>query len=227
MSENNFFDKLTDTVLDEAAKKACDNPDIEDAFDCEEIEFSPEHEKKMQKILKSANKGSFSSWLNRYGKRVACIALVFLVASFAAVLSVDAWRMRLFWFVIDEGEPNTDFTFYGNITNRYADDNISLGYVPDGMELISSEKTRRSYFICFADNDDYFNLNIGTLSSVLSIDTENGYSENIYIRDNIEATFVCTPRVNTLLWAEDESSYIITSNLSKDEMIRIAENVNR
>ena len=57
---------------------------------------------KMQKILKSANKGSFSSWLNRYGKRVACIALVFLVASFVAVLSVDAWRTRLFWFVFSE-----------------------------------------------------------------------------------------------------------------------------
>lgn len=223
MSENNFFDKLTDTVLDEAAKKACDNPDIEDAFDCEEIEFSPEHEKKMQEILKSANKGSFSSWLNKYGKRVACIALVFLVASFAAILSVDAWRMRLFWFVIDEGEPNTDFSLVKNYST-YSDDYISLGYVPDGLSLESADYGELGSVWCFANGVDYFVLSMESINSNHSFDTENGTAENLQINGN-DGVYISTPDVNTLFWVAPDAIYTMTGNLDKSVMIKIAENI--
>ena len=53
--------------------------------------FSVEFERKMQKLIKRRNK-PYYRMINTFGKRVACIALIILVASTVTILSVDALR---------------------------------------------------------------------------------------------------------------------------------------
>jgi len=108
----------------------------------------------------------------------------------------------------------------------YSDEYISLGYVPDGLELISNEIGIKTKIYFFSDEKHYFDISIGSINAQYSFDTENGTSENLEI-NNMEAFFISTDLTNTLVWTDTEVVYSISSNLSKYEMIRIAENVNR
>ena len=108
----------------------------------------------------------------------------------------------------------------------YSDENITLGYVPDGMELVSNQIGIKNKIYYFSDGKYYFDILIGSINAQYSFDTENGTYENLEI-NNMEAFFISTDLTNTLVWTDTEVVYSISSNLSKYEMIRIAENVNR
>ena len=109
----------------------------------------------------------------------------------------------------------------------YSDDNISLGYVPDGMECVLSRNSDEMIDVMFESKDgDYFALNISDYDVNISVDTENGTVENIMINDSY-AAYITTPNGNTLIWYVGDFVYNLYSNMSKELMVRIAENVNR
>ena len=109
----------------------------------------------------------------------------------------------------------------------YSDENITLGYVPDGMKCEKSERTENTLTVCFLDDlENYFVILICNKSVYKSIDTENGTVENIMINDS-NAAFITTPNGNTLIWYVGDFVYNLYGNISKELMVRIAENVNR
>lgn len=108
----------------------------------------------------------------------------------------------------------------------YSDEYISLGYVPDGLELISNEIGIKTKIYFFSDEKHYFDISIGSINAQYSFDTENGTSENLEI-NNMEAFFISTDLTNTLVWTDTEVVYSISSNLDKETIILIAENTNQ
>ena len=109
----------------------------------------------------------------------------------------------------------------------YSDENITLGYVPDGMKCEKSERTENTLTVCFLDDlENYFVILICNKSVHKSIDTENGTVENIMINDS-DAAFITTPNGNTLIWYSDDLVYNLYGNLPKKDMLMIAENLKR
>ncbi len=108
----------------------------------------------------------------------------------------------------------------------YSDENITLGYVPDGMECISSNKTNSTIIVSFSDDlGNYFTLFICDKDTNMSVDTENGVFENIMIND-MDGVYISTSVANSVTWYSGEYVNNISGNIQRDVLIRIAENIN-
>lgn len=197
---------------------------------CDEVEheFSPQFEKKMNKLIKRRNKPYYKI-INTIGKRVACVAVVIIVVSSITVMSVDALRNAVADFFIsiyetfstvqstkDNNAPSTIEDIYEityNLTDftleyeDYTEYSRNTTYVRDNIIIDYKQYTKEMY-----------DENINTENAEITFIDINGY-EAIYFIDN--------HNYSNIVW--DNGDYIITlfSNVGKDALIDIAKSVQK
>lgn len=221
MAENNeVFDKVLDMLIDEAAN-IVNEKDGEELKDETKIEFSTEHKEKMKKLFKKAKRDRIGKKLVVYGKRAACVCLVAIVLAGASICSVEAWRAKVLNFFFDEDAPNSDYNFSELGGTHYSDDYISLSYVPWGFEVEKSTITNRGFTLYFINEDSFFIISLKDLDVKSNLDTENAVVEFIDI-NGYEAICISKEDLNQVIWHNDEYSFYVAGNISKEEIIKIA-----
>ena len=164
-------------------------------------------------------------------KRAAIIAMAVVSLSTAVMLTDTDIRAAVEHAVVEF------FDKYAKVNFRYSDDagdevdiyKLSIGYIPDGYELIESdeEEPYRDYMY-YSDKDDLF-LSIGisysnNTESDVDIEhmdmteiTVNGYNGYMFYNEEMQA--------GCLLLGNQVLAISVDVELSKDELIRIAENI--
>mgnify|MGYP001134027536 CR=1 FL=1 len=221
-SDNKTLDKIFDLLVGEAAVIANERISEKIVLPEEKIEFSKEHEAKMQKLFKSERNKIFFKSFQKYSVRVASILLVFIIFSAISIFSVSAWRVKFLNFVFDSKKPNTEFEFGDTKGKTYSNDEMTFEYVPDGFELVKSVSNEQSVYLMFKNNDLYFTFSLNDIEGKLSIDTENGTVEKLTINKQ-EAVYTENKNINALIWHNDEFAFTIMGNIPKEEIIKIAE----
>lgn len=218
IAEKAFDEMLAEAAIiaNEREGSALKNPE-------DEIEFSREHMQKMNKIFKMEKRDIFLRKISVYTKRIACVLLVCAVVSGISIASVDAWRVRVWDFVLDKGAPNTQFNL-GEKSRVYSSDGVTFNYIPKGFELTEKEVEELTAYFVFDSDDKNFVFHYSPIDTNSSVDTEDGTVEEVAVNEEA-AIYVNTPRVNSLIWADDDLAYKIHGNISKREMIKIAENL--
>jgi hypothetical protein len=190
--------------------------------------FSVEFERKMQKLIKRRNK-PYYRMINTFGKRVACIALIILVASSVTILSVDALRNTVADFFVstyekfssaqpveDDIAPSTikdiyEITYDLKEYEIYYEDNTeyrrNITYIKDDILINFSQYTK-----------DAYDINVNTEGSEITTIDINNY-EAVYFLDN--------HNYNHLIFDNGEYIIYISSNISKNALINIAESVKK
>jgi len=226
MNDKQSLDKTTDDILTYAAMLAdreigekLDEPD-------EEIVFSKEHEDKMKRLFRKEWRKQSAKIFSKYAQRAACVLLVVIIGSGVAIYSVEAWRIKFLNFVLEIGQPNTDFNFSDNGGSSYSDDDITLEYVPMGFEMTDSYSTRQKVFLTFTSGEKYFQIVISDINSNSSIDTENGTIEKADV-NGYEAVYTTNKNINALIWHNNELVFRIAGNIPKEEILKIAENIKK
>ena len=105
----------------------------------------------------------------------------------------------------------------------YSDEYISLGYVPEGFELVQNDSSDYSVTLFFSGKG-YFMLSSDSVDAQYSFDTENCTFEYLLVND-YDAVYIENPRGNILFWNDSKRLYTMTSDLTKNTMLKIAENV--
>lgn len=224
--ENDSFDKAFDMLLTEAAIMA--NKDIGEKIKEpeEEIVFSKEHEEKMQRIFRRERRKRILKNASQLSKRCACVLLAAAAITSAGVLSVDAWRSRALNFIFEPEKPNSEYSFDESQGTSYADDRISIGYVPKGfVPTVYSDKDSPGWLVSFENGDLYFEVDMESLDVSGGIDTEDAVVEELTIHGH-KAIYSSNERVNILLWSDDYNAYTIMGNIDKIEILKIGESVN-
>ncbi len=225
MGENKKLNQILDEIIDDAANAAAEDIGNQMKNPQEEIEFSERHEKIMQQLFqKERKKARKKKWIS-YTKRAACFLLALVVISGITIFSVDAWRVKFLNFVLEGGEPNSNYNFNEG-GNAYSDGEITLGYLPEGFELVENVSSRENISLTFAKGDWYFTFKVSSIDINSSIDTEDGNTERITINGN-EAIFTTNPNINAVIWHDDKYSYRVLGNITKEELIQIAKNVEK
>ena len=228
MNGNNddIFEKALEEMMKEAAKIADKKLGGQLEEPKEEIVFSEEHERKMEKLFRLERRKRINKKLIKYTKRCACILLVCCIAVTAVgVVKVDALRMRFLRLLYDPEAPNSDIDFIGDKTNYYADDYIQISYIPDGFKMTESSIEKTYVVYTFENGDKYFHLDANDIETAGSnVDTENMEIEYLKIQNN-DAIYLTKPRVNILIWSDDDTAYVIDGNIPKEDMLKIAESV--
>ena len=220
MTKSNFEKTLYDALASEYEIAMQDVAD--------EHEFSPEFEKKMKELINRRNKPYYKI-INTAGKRIACIAMIVLIASSVTIMNVEALRNAFSDFFVntykkfstvrpveDDSAPTTleeiyeityninDFEIIDNEEDEYRRD---IFYLKDDTVIYFSQETKKKY-----------NHDVNTEEAeILTIDI-NGH-EAIYFIDNNNYYHI--------IW--DNGDYIISlsSNISENVLIEIAKSVKK
>ena len=220
MKDKDTFDVLTEKLLEDAVNAVIEEEGSQiKASDHDRIP-SERHMKDMERLIgKEKKKRGF---FKRYGKMVASFLILFVVATGITIFSVDAWREKVIQFFVDLGAKNTEFTF--DDTNKYADDDICLDYLPEGFELSEKKKIDNNVKWIFVNKNDEIQINIYYESVKIRIDTEEGYGEKIEI-NGYNGCFTTNKNVNSILWKDNKKTYSLAGKIEKEELIKIGENL--
>ncbi len=224
---NKYIDKVIDEILYEAIpiaeKEIVDdlNTEIKDKF-----KFSQEHNKKMKRIFNNYKRKTYMGKLASYSKFVATIFLALAITASVSIVSVEAWRIKVFNLFIDKKDTHSDIRFDEVEGSYYQIQNIAFNYIPDGFIPEVRQSEPNSIYIRFKKENKYFSFTLQDVNGSLSIDTENAEIKNIII-NNQEGILSKNKNVIILLWHKDDSLYMLTGNIDEQEIIKIGENIKR
>ena len=222
MKNDNFKKALYDSLIPEFSNMLPDG-------DEDEHVFSADFEKKMQKLIKRRNK-PYYRMINTFGKRIACIALIILVASSATILSVDALRNTVADFFVSTYEKFS--TFQSINEDKSAPSTIKdiyeITYDLKEYEIYYEDNTEYRRNITYIKDDILINFSQYTKDAYdINVNTEDAEISTISINDKEAVIFLDNQNYYHLIW--DNGDYILSvgSNISKDALIDIAESVQK
>lgn len=161
--------------------------------------------------------------------------VIAVAAAVALVGAVGASADKLDFFNVNQTERNstTEIKYSLNtLLSPYDYHPSELGYVPDGMEEESeSTEDMSNYIIYRGDDGSYIDFEKYFIAGQsFSYNSEGAVKETVAVNGDDDAIFSSRTTEdgeteNTLIWTDWNSQYSIISNLDKDEMIKIANNV--
>ncbi len=224
---NNTFDKVFDLLLDEAANdyvndmgNQLDNEPVQD------VEFSEAHNRRINKFFAQRRRSQKIIKFSKLTTRAACVMLVLLVASTAAIFSVEAWRNTVINYVFDPDAPGTFFGFGDNDGGEYyCEKGMWLKYIPKGFELKEDGSSTKYIDLMFMNKTgDYFSVGTQGLDGVWSVDTEDAEVKEIVINGQ-KAITLTSNKANAIIWYDSRYAYSIYGNIAQQELLKIVKNI--
>lgn len=193
-----------------------------------EYEFSPKFKKKMKKLISRRNK-PYYIMINTAGKRAAVIIITTATAA-AAIMSVEAFRTAFVDFFVHIFEKfsiiepkNTENNAPDTIENMYE---ITYNLSDYSIDFEAYNDLRRN--IRYVKNEitiDYFQE--VKITYVKNWNTEDNPVDEITINGFQAVYFYDNHNYNNIVWDNGEYIFSLSSNISKEELILIAESINK
>lgn len=226
-------EKIFDLILADALKESMRKEFEEiDKMTAEEThEFSPQFEKKMRKLINSiGRKDTIKKFKHFATKSVIALSIVFSLV-FGGLLTqpeVFAAVQNVFRTVFEKYDR---YEYVGEeLTVDSFDDNIRLGYVPDDFYLSEGNFSQILVKLTYRNEDESLIFMYGIANGLVAYyDNENNTYDTFY-NNKIEYHYyesLNTDFYNTLVWYENGYSFSISAHLSKNELVKIAENLEK
>lgn len=231
--KNELKEKIFDLVLKEALQECLD----EELKEIDEMvanspphEFSPQFEKRMKKLINSIGRKDRI----KKAKRIIVRTAVSIAAAFGIIFGVfltqpevSAAVQNVIRTVFDRYDK---YDYIGDeLTVENFNNNIRLGYVPDGYYLSSGDYSHALVSLTYVneyENEIILDYGIADGTSSNYDNEHNSYSnfkingmEYHYYESNDNDFF------NMLIWYKDGYYFSLLAHLSKEELVKIAENV--
>lgn len=188
-------------------------------------DFSPQFQRKMDKLIRNERSGAWHL-VNTAAKRAAVILIAFLTLSTVA-LSVDSIRKPVVRFVEKVLGISTDYSFEGDVTKSITQE-YTLGFVPEGFELVQSDETDGSIVKIWEGAED--NLleycQVITENSIFSIDSEQGIVRTVTVNDRVIKLYQ-DGEIFIAVWIENGFAFKIesTGGISYEEIISMVKSI--
>jgi len=189
--------------------------------------FSKRFERKMNKLIRQERRTPFTKAFINYSKKAAIIFLIFISITFAAIMSVEAYRVKFFEVVIEVWEEFTSIIFKGK-------ENIDDGklipiiptYIPHDFTIIEEDTNHYEHFI-YWENDDGIEImfeQAKITSNAIINDTEGIEIEKTLV-DEQEIISFTNKNVHQLYWNDSNYIYTIISAYDKKDLIKMVESI--
>ena len=225
----NITDEELDILLTEhmpKANKLLNNLEEERDKDIVPHIFSESYKKRMKKIIKEYSRTPAQIKLAAFRKYAAAVLVIFILANSFLIVTVEAYRTRVF---------NIITTIYNTFTSIITEaDDVPLNeapeftvpsYVPDGFEIINDINTGVTRKIDYKNEDRILVYKQSIITgSEIRIDTEGTEIKEIKVGNNI-INYVFNKGMYNAYWFDSEYSYIITGEISFEELLKAIEGV--
>ncbi len=213
--------------VDEIADKYPDSDDLRGKY-----EFSPELEKWVDELFqkdkkKSRHKKNKDTWniilaIMKKGAITICSA----IALFALMaFSIPSLRVSLANYVIQLNEKHIAMELENEAEETQGTIKNSDLYIPEGFEIIEEANNDNIYIIRYANQKNeiiHFEQYTGSVS--LTIDNEESEFEKTII-SGVECYTTIKNGVNIIVFNTENYGYKISSVISMDELIKMAESL--
>ncbi|MBE7063725.1 MAG: DUF4367 domain-containing protein [Ruminococcaceae bacterium] len=222
--EKDYYEKMDEALLKHIANVAEDEllAEMED----EEFVFSQRHEKQMEKLFAAVAPKKKKQ--GRPAVRVLLVAAVLLALAAVGSIAHNENKQRLY---TDTTETNTEIrreevsiAEADVVEGTYETEDLTLGYVPKGMQMTESSRNDTSFSMKFQRNEDFFQLRVWKRDMVYNMDNQQSDMERIQI-GNSEGYIQEKDGNISIKWYTEERVYALLGSLEKDELIKIAEKI--
>lgn len=222
MSHKELPDEFLEKAFLKAAEYALERLPEDDAIP---HTFSRRHLRRMKKVLRQAYLPPTPERPVFLGRRYAVVLVAALLAAFGAVMSVEAWRQAFFAFFQKKYPTYSDVSYeqIGDIALPETLIKYAPTYIPEGYVLTESDTSPASNYLYYENDQDesIFFLQMRLDTATFAIDTEREDFVEIDLGGQM-ARFLPNEGEYTLLWENSYYSFILTVNIDKDELIKIA-----
>lgn len=212
----------------ERLKRACDP-----LFACTD-ESVKHFETELHSRLRRDKRQAYQQRFLKTAARAVAAVLVVISTFSLAMVSVEAFRVRVMNLLIDVQEKYTSFQLSedggGDTGGIEAPEVPTSGYlpsyIPDGYELVDSQMLDSFTHIVY-QNAAEETLVFGAFSSgtSLAVDSENASrNEPIEINGNAGTLIVKEPMA-AVIWQMDGKLFLVQGNVTAEEAVKIAESV--
>lgn len=158
-------------------------------------------------------------------RRFIPLVAVMIALLMISMITAGAYKLNLFSFL---RIPSTTWTEYGS--RETFGQVFRLGYIPDGfVESLheTNEDIVQVYYVDNADKYRYFNVAIYRYPQRLFADSENYDLISPLTINDFSAEMVQKGGIISIAWVDSHTgfTYLLTSSLERDEVIKIAENI--
>ncbi len=220
-------------ISDEQMKKAVANvrtsllKKLPDPKDCQH-DFSPEFEQKME-LLRKRNKQKLQRKIRI--RNIAAILILIFVGAFAWFITNQEAVAGFKKWVLKEKSDQAVVNFNAPSIDSELPE-YSFGWLPDGYEVSERKDFPNSRLLLAKKTkgkDIVLEYQIMSEATNISISGESLTKDSIRVGEK-EAIFFSDAEkgsANLLLWTEEDIMFMLNSQIDKETMVRIAENVKK
>lgn len=189
--------------------------------------FSYEFEQKMKELTEAKQKRKLFNRFNSVGRRIAIIVVISIIILTTTVFSVKALRVPIIdffvkayeeFFTIFTGDADKKYTEEFNFTPK------SPTYVPKGFSCDKIYEDDLSYRENYSSSVGLlYYIKQDRLYQNQKIDIDQ-YDEKIEL-SGIQYYYYVTDADNSVVWFDADYSYMISGNIDKEEMLKIAQSM--
>ena len=191
--------------------------------------------RRLASLLKKRNRRQRRRSASRVLSKAAVFVLVAVAVFSTAMVTVEAFRVRVMNFLIDIQPEYTSFQIEDdssgsqgekmvvNWTNTYLPT-----YTPDGYEVDSLTYTDPLKEITYRNQDNQdlvIDFSESDSSNNITVDTENASVLKTVSVNGHKGTLVVKNSQTTVVWEMDQHIFVVCTMESADETLKIAQNV--
>lgn len=192
-------------------------------------EFSPEFERKMNRLIRRQRKPYFKL-INTVGKRAACIAVCIIIAVSATALTSEAVREKILSFFVNTNPKNSSLTVESDTDAPDTIEEIyAITYDLSDYEIYYEEYNETKRNIVYQKDDVFVNFTQYTKERYenFGLNTEGAPVETIMINDYEAIYFGDNHNYHHLVFNNGDYIFYILTNIDKNELIDIAASVQK
>ena len=238
MNKQEMKDQIFEVMLQTAVKENFEKelhelPTAKELKD--DYELSEATRKEIEKLIKTVNHKSTRQRMQKAAKRAAVIAAIIIPVSMVSLLSVEASRNVIFNAVMNWASDHVNIQYQdgqssSSKTSSPDDSEIKPHYLPEGFIKTETIQTDSSVTIQYQnDGGELILFRKSPLSKQgsLLVDTEHTTHKEIEIQGEKASLFIANEPdgMSYLVWKNHSYSFQLSSEISPEELVKMAESV--
>ena len=183
-----------------------------------EAEYTDKHEKWLKILFNKMRDNRYHTFTTKTVKLILIAAVIsaFFLTAFAVPSSRE--------FIIENFDIFSTYRI-SETTNNSVNGEITVGYIPEGFELEEKIFENKSVGYRYSDSKRFFIVSKHSSSSKVDLNTEILEYQTIIISSNTYYCYTNENHTNYVIWNKNDYVYQVYGNISKEELLKIAQNI--
>lgn len=191
-------------------------------------QFSRKFERHIKRMIVESDRPKTINFLLKAGKRIAIIIATLLIITATIVIGVEGFRKEFFKFVEERFDEFSRVFFVSEAKiNHGIFEAHYPSYIPDlDLAVVEQNENNKVYiYYCSNEGDDLLYQQLWIDEATIGLNTEGVTLEKDQEVGEYKAIYLTNKGNHTVIWDDGIYCYMVTSNISRETVFKVAESV--